>query len=56
MRREAMRLTPPQRMARVEAMVRQSFETLMKSPEGWDRFWRRNLRKRAVHHGPTKPA
>ena len=48
MRRETAKLTPEQRMERMEALERQAFDLLRQNPEGWDRFRRRNLKKRAV--------
>ena len=48
MRREAAQLTPRQRLERMEALERQAFDLLRQNPEGWDRFRRRNLKKRAV--------
>ena len=48
MRRETAKLTPEQRMERMEALQRQAFKLLRQNPQAWDRFWRRNLKKRAV--------
>jgi len=57
MRREAAALTPDERLARMDVLERECFERLSQSPEGFDRFWRRNLRKRAVpHYDPSAPA
>lgn len=47
-KRLAAQLTPQERMARMEALQEACFERLRRSPEGLDRFWRRNLRKRAI--------
>jgi hypothetical protein len=55
MRDEALRLTPEQRMARMAELQQAFFEMLQRSPEAYTRFWRRNLRQRAVHHDPQKP-
>jgi hypothetical protein len=55
MRHEVRKLTPAQRMARMEALQQQFFEQLRQSPDAFDRFWRRNLKKRAVHRGSEKP-
>ena len=53
MRREAAQLTPRQRLERMEALERQAFDLLRQNPEGWDRFRRRNLKKRAVPRDPS---
>jgi len=53
MRREAAKLTPQQRMERMAVIQRRAFELLRQNPEGWDRFWRRNLKKRAVPRDPN---
>ncbi|MCC6423145.1 MAG: hypothetical protein IT447_06665 [Phycisphaerales bacterium] len=53
MRREAAKLTPEQRMERMEALQQQAFELLRQNPQAWDRFWRRNLKKRAVPRDPN---
>ena len=55
MRDEALRLTPEQRMARMADLQNASFDALYRSPGAFDRFWRRNLKKRAVHREPEKP-
>ena len=47
-RREALKLTPQQRLKRMAALQEYYFEMLKKSPEAMQRFWRRNLKKRAV--------
>jgi hypothetical protein len=41
-------LTPEQRMERMEQLQRAAFETLAQNPQAMERFWRRNLRKRAI--------
>lgn len=53
MRTEAKNLTPEQRMERFEALQQYSFELLRQNPQAWDRFWRRNLKKRAVAPNPA---
>jgi hypothetical protein len=42
-------LSPAKRMARFAALQKQAFALLTASPEGYRRFWQRNLRKRRVH-------
>ena len=51
MRQNALRLTPEQRMARMFALQETLFEQLRRSPETFERFWRRNLKKRVVSAG-----
>jgi hypothetical protein len=53
MRHEAAKLTPEERLTRMAALQEHYFAMLQQSPECFDRFWRRNLRKRAIHHDPS---
>jgi hypothetical protein len=41
--------SPSQRMARFAELQKRAFALLAAFPEGYQRFWRRNLRKRSVH-------
>jgi hypothetical protein len=41
--------SPSQRMARFAALQKRAFALLTASPEGYRRFWLRNLRKRRLH-------
>jgi hypothetical protein len=47
--REALTLTPAERMARFERLQREAFALLTASPDGYRRFWQRNLHQRSVH-------
>jgi hypothetical protein len=55
MRREALKLSPSERMVQMAAMEKKAMEILRKNPEGYARFLRRNFRKRAIPHGPSEP-
>jgi hypothetical protein len=48
MRHMARLLTPEQRIARCRQMHEWGMRQLRNNPDGWARFIRRNLRKRAV--------
>ena len=48
MRRLAAGMTPAERLGRMAQLEESSFALLSRSPEAFARFWRRNLRKRAV--------
>jgi hypothetical protein len=48
MRRLAAAMTPAQRIERMAQLEQSCFALLASSPEAFARFWRRNLRKRAV--------
>jgi hypothetical protein len=47
--REMTPSSPSQRMARFAELQKRAFALLAASPEGYQRFWRRNLQKRSVH-------
>jgi hypothetical protein len=47
--RDARALSPAQRMARFADLQKQAFALLAASPEGYRRFWHRNLQKRRIH-------
>jgi hypothetical protein len=47
-RRLAAALTPQQRIERLAVILDDCARLLAANPEAMDRFWRRNLRKRAV--------
>lgn len=47
--RETTASSPAERMARFAALQKRAFALLAASPEGYRRFWRRNLQKRSVH-------
>jgi hypothetical protein len=52
------RLTPEQRMERFWALQAYCFAEMMKSPGAYERYWRRNLKKRATparDDDPTLP-
>lgn len=40
--------SPSERMARFAELQKRAFGLLAASPEGYRRFWRRNLQKRAI--------
>ena len=52
-RRLAAALTPEERVERVAALLDHYWQVLTQSPEAMDRYWRRNLKKRAVRRDPT---
>lgn len=52
MRAASRAMTPDERLARMRQLQEWSFALLASNPEAFERFWRRNLRKRAV---PRKP-
>jgi hypothetical protein len=41
--------SPAARMARFAALQKHAFALLAASPDGYRRFWERNLRKRRIH-------
>ena len=43
------RLTPAERMARFVELQRRAMQLLAASPEGYRRYWERNIRKRSIH-------
>lgn len=43
------RLTPRERMERFVALQRRAMQLLAASPEGYRRYWERNLRQRSIH-------
>lgn len=45
-------MTPEQRLARMAMLQEELFARLKQSPEAWNWFWRRNLKKRAIHREP----
>ena len=49
-KRLAARMTPDQRLQRMAELQAQSWQVLQQNSEGLARFWRRNLRRRAVRH------
>ena len=57
MRRLSAGMTPDQRLERMAQLQRSCFDLLSSSPEAFARFWRRNLRKRAVRvsYDPLRP-
>ncbi|MCC6352964.1 MAG: hypothetical protein IT577_03705 [Verrucomicrobiae bacterium] len=50
--KSAWRASPAERMERFARLQRQAFDLLKASPEGWRRYWERNLRKRRVRWSP----
>jgi hypothetical protein len=52
-RRLSAALTPEQRLSRLAALLEHCSQVLTESPQAMDRFWRRNLRKRAIRRDPT---
>ena len=48
MRLVARRMTPAERLARMEALQNAAWDVLNTSPRAFERFWRRNLRERAA--------
>lgn len=51
-RRVAWALTPEQRLERMTALLDHYWQLLSHSPEAMERYWRQNLRKRAVRREP----
>jgi hypothetical protein len=51
-RRMSAALTPEQRAERMAALLDHYWQLLAQSPEAMDRYWRRNLKKRAVRRDP----
>jgi hypothetical protein len=47
--RKIARLTPRERLERFAALQRQAMQLLAASPEGYRRYWARNLRQRSIH-------
>jgi hypothetical protein len=43
------RLTPRERLERFVALQRRARQLLAASPEGYRRYWVRNLRQRSIH-------
>jgi hypothetical protein len=43
------RLTPRERLERFTALQRRAMQLLAASPEGYRRYWTRNLRQRSIH-------
>ncbi len=43
------RLTPRERLERFVALQRRAMQLLAASPEGYRRYWARNLRQRSIH-------
>jgi hypothetical protein len=43
------RLTPRERLERFAALQRRAMQLLVASPEGYRRYWARNLRQRSIH-------
>jgi hypothetical protein len=52
-RRLAASLTPEERVERMAALLEHCAQILAQSPEAMDRYWRRNLKKRAIRHDPS---
>jgi hypothetical protein len=46
---EISRLTPRERLERFVVLQRQAMQLLAASPEGYRRYWERNLRQRSIH-------
>jgi hypothetical protein len=42
-------LTPRERLERFVALQRRAMQLLAASPEGYRRYWERNLRQRSIH-------
>jgi hypothetical protein len=53
-RRYSAQLTPEQRIQQLDALLEECSELLAQNPEAMARFWRRNLKKRAVRRDPTR--
>lgn len=47
-RRLHRQLSPDERLRRMAELTEAAFAILRQNPQGWDRFYRRNLRKRAI--------
>jgi hypothetical protein len=43
------RLTPRERLERFATLQRRAMQLLAVSPEGYRRYWARNLRQRSIH-------
>jgi hypothetical protein len=43
------RLTPRERLERFAALQSRAMQLLAASPEGYRRYWERNLRQRSIH-------
>jgi hypothetical protein len=43
------RLTPRERLERFVALQRRAMQLLAASPDGYRRYWERNLRQRSIH-------
>jgi hypothetical protein len=41
--------TPQERLERLVQLQRQAWELLIASPNGYEHFWKRNLRQRRIH-------
>jgi hypothetical protein len=52
-RRRSAQLTPEQRMEQLDALLAECSQMLAENPEAMARFWRRNLKKRAVRRDAT---
>ena len=48
LRRRDLALSSDERWTKYHELQRRSMAQLRASPEAWDRFWRRNLAKRAI--------
>ena len=46
---ETARLTPRERLERFAMLQRRAMQLLATSPEGYRRYWARNLRQRSIH-------
>ena len=51
-RKFAAALTPEERVERMAALLDHYWRVLAQSPEAMDRYWRCNLKKRAVRRDP----
>lgn len=52
-RERSARLTPEQRIQQLDALLDECSQMLAENPEAMERFWRRNLKKRAVRRDAT---
>ena len=52
-RQRSARLTPEQRIEQLYALLDECTQMLAENPEAMARFWRRNLKKRAVPRDAT---
>jgi hypothetical protein len=52
-RERSARLTPEQRIEQLDALLEECSQMLAENPEAMARFWRRNLKKRAVPRDAT---